>query len=426
MWRQDEEPDHDPVEAEPAVLPELVEESAARHGARPAQRYKGGIYDRSLSGVAFDEPPDGEFATLTYEQLRTIVRRLAVGLRSLGLDPGQRVGLFAETRAEWAQCDLGTLAAGGVVVPIAPNLPTDRVRRRLTAVDGAGVVVENERLALRLLELIDELDLRFILSMDELPSMYDDRDGIYTLADVFEHGERYYRDDIYESWLGDHDPGSPASIVYSAGATDRPSRASLTHRNVLANVEQVLDRYGPQSDGEGPVIDEQTRTVSVLPLAYEFERVVGQFVPLAAGGCIGYADGPETLVEDCQALEPTMLTGVPALYERLYDDLRAHAADGSIGRRLFEWAANVGIRFERHGRPGVGLLTRRALADQLVFSENRAHLGGTLELLFSSGGTFSTELSALFHAMGLPIDQCYGLAEATSVEIGRASCRERV
>jgi long-chain acyl-CoA synthetase len=415
MWRRDDGYESDVPAVEPVVLPELVEQSATRHPNRAAQRYKGGIYDRSLSGVAFDSAPDGEFHQLTYDLLRTIVRRLAVGFRSLGLEPDQRIGLVAPTRMEWAQCDLATLAAGGVVAPVTPATPTDQIRERLAGVDATGAIVANETLLLRLREVVDDVGLRFIVSMDDLPPMYDDRAGIFTLADVYEHGTRYYEEDLYDAWLIDRDAGSLASIVHTAGTTGAPTAVPLTHRNMIENVRQVLRQYGPRREAEGPVLEESTRTVSVLPLANGFERIVGQFVPLSKGSCIGYAESTETLVADCQALEPTMLTGVPALYEQLYEQLRDHATEGAIRRRLYEWAAHVGRQYESHGQPGLGLLARRALAERLVFSHSKAHLGGALELLFSSGGTLSPDLAALYHGMGLPIHECYGLAEATSV-----------
>jgi len=96
------------------TLPAMFEASAERNSGGVAQRYKGGIYDRSLvaAGV-IPEAPSGQFASLRYEEMRDIVRHLAAGLRDLGVETGDRVGLFADTRLEWAQTDFAVLAAGG-------------------------------------------------------------------------------------------------------------------------------------------------------------------------------------------------------------------------------------------------------------------------------------------------------------------------
>jgi len=59
-------------------------------------------------------PPasEGEYADVTYAEMRAIVRRLAAGFRELGVDDDTRVALYAQTRMEWAQTDFAVLAAG--------------------------------------------------------------------------------------------------------------------------------------------------------------------------------------------------------------------------------------------------------------------------------------------------------------------------
>lgn len=100
------------------TLGRLFEDAAERNANRPAQQYKGGVVDRSLTESVIPAAAPGEFRPLSYAEMRDIVRMLAAGFRDLGIERGDRVGLFANTRMEWAQCDFALLSAGAVVTTV--------------------------------------------------------------------------------------------------------------------------------------------------------------------------------------------------------------------------------------------------------------------------------------------------------------------
>ncbi len=399
------------------TLGEMLENAAERRGDADAQLYKGGVYDRSMAGVAYPAAPDDDYAAVNYETMRDVVRCLATGFRALGLEPNQRVGLFGDTRIEWAQADFGLLAAGGVVTTVYKSSSPAQVQYLLGDPDAVGVVCENEELVERVLEVSDALNVRFIISMDELPAEYDDRDGVYELAEVYRQGRERFDEDEYRSWLDERDVDDLASLVYTSGTTGQPKGVQLTHRNFRANVNQCYRRYGPRPDKRrsDPKIDESTTTVSYLPLAHVFERLTGHFFIFATGGTVGYAESVDTLKEDFGTVQPTAATSVPRVYEKIYDAIREQASESSFKQRIFEWATDVSREYYRADRPGIGLKLRYKIADALVFSDVRDALGGNVDILVSGGGTLSEELCTLYHGMGLPIFEGYGLTEAAPV-----------
>lgn len=85
------------------TIPRLFFDAVERHAHEPAQQYKGGVYDRSLTDDVVPEPPDGEYRSLTYADAGDVVRRLAAGFRALGVGPDDRVGIYADTRMEWCR-----------------------------------------------------------------------------------------------------------------------------------------------------------------------------------------------------------------------------------------------------------------------------------------------------------------------------------
>lgn len=402
-----------------STIPRLFADTVERNADRLAQRYKGGIYDRSLSGTAFEPAPDGEFAELSYADTGEIVRLLAAGFRELGVDPGERVAIFGDTRMEWAQSDFALLSAGAVVTTIYQSSSEAQVKYLLDDPGAIGVVVEGQDHLERVLAVSDGLDLAFVVSMDELDPEYHGRqdEGIYTLADVYALGEEVFDPDAYEGWLDERSVDDLATLIYTSGTTGQPKGVKLTHRNLRANVNQTYRRYAPRPDKDTdlPTLDTETDTVSFLPLAHVYERTVGHFLMFAVGATIAYAESTDTLKEDFQTIRPTASTSVPRVYEKMYDAIREQAQESDFKARIFEWATEVSKAYQQATTPGIGLRAKMKIADTLVFSDVRDALGGNLEIMNSGGGTLSADLCQLYHGMGLPIYEGYGLTETSPV-----------
>ncbi|SNZ16245.1 long-chain acyl-CoA synthetase [Natronoarchaeum philippinense] len=416
-WREAERDFSDEV-TRMTTLPRMFEASAERNENRPAQRYKGGVYDRSLTDSVLPAAPDDEFRSIPYAEMRSIVRHLAAGFRDLGVESGTRVGLFSDTRMEWAQSDFALLAAGGVVTTVYTGSSPRQAQYLLDDPGATGVVVENEELLDRVLAVEDELDLEFIVVIDEFDERDDafDREDILTLADVHDRGAELFDPDEYESWLDERDPEDLASLIYTSGTTGQPKGVELTHHNFRSNVNQVYTRYGPRPDkGDVPAIDQTTQTVSFLPLAHVFERLAGHFLMFAVGACVAYAESSDTVQEDFQTVGPTTATSVPRVYEKMYDAIREQAQESDLKARIFEWATDVGRDYHEADSPGFVLEAKRKVADKLVFGQVKEALGGNVDFFISGGGSLSAELCALYHGMGLPIMEGYGLTETAPV-----------
>ncbi|MFB6155292.1 MAG: long-chain fatty acid--CoA ligase [Haloferacaceae archaeon] len=414
-WRDAERAFDDPVVGT-STLGRMFEESAARNAEGAAQRYKGGVYDRSLvAGGVVPEAPEGEFASLTYGRMRDLVRTFAAGLRELGVETGERVGIFGHTRMEWAQADFAVLAAGGVVTTVYTSSSERQVEHLLGNSGAVGVVVENADLLGRVLAVEDRLNTSFYVVMDEFEG-YGDREDVLSLADLYELGADAFDEDTYQSWVDEPAPEDPASIIYTSGTTGTPKGVELSHWNFRANVNQTYARFGPRPDkGDLPVIDSSSTTLSFLPLAHVFERLAGHFLMFATGATVAYAESPDTLREDFALVRPTVGTSVPRVYEKLYDAIREQASESALRERIFEWAVDVGRAYHASDDPGALLRARHALADRLVFSQVREALGGEIDFFISGGGSLSADLCALYHAMGLPILEGYGLTETAPV-----------
>ena len=426
-WQEAEREFADDVVAR-ETLPRTFERSAERNADRLAQRYKGGIYDRSLVSAGVLPPAsEGEYADVTYAEMRDVVRRLAAGFRELGVDDDTRVALYAQTRMEWAQTDFAALAAGGVVTTVYASSSPDQVRYLLEDPGATVAVVENRDLLDEVLAVADDLsrDLDAIVSFDDVDAADLDlgdgtalaADDVYTLGEVHALGADAFDEDTYQSWLDATGVGDLASLIYTSGTTGKPKGVRLTHANFRDNVTQCYRRFAdrPDRDPDVPGISAESTTLSFLPLAHVFERMAGHYMMFAAGATVAYAESPDTLREDFGLVRPTTTTSVPRVYEKLYDAIREQAGESPVKERIFEWAVDVGRSHHEADEPGALLDAKRAVADRLVFSSVREAIGGEIEFFISGGGSLSAELCALYHAMDLPILEGYGLTETSPV-----------
>jgi long-chain acyl-CoA synthetase len=413
-WRQAELEYDDEVIGE-NTIPALFFESVERHADTTCQMYKGGLGDRSMTPGVMPEPPAGEYGSLTYEEVGRIVRNLAAGFRELGVDPDDRIGLYADTRPEWIQTDLAVQAAGGVITTVYTESSAPQVQYLLDDPGATGVVAGTTDLVDTIVEVEDDLDLEFIVTMDETGE-HADRDDVYTLAEVHAMGTPERDEGQVDGWVDDRDYESLASLVYTSGTTGDPKGVRLSHRNFRSAINTVWRRVGPRPDkpDDIPTMEHGMTVLSFLPLAHVFERF-NHFVQLGGGLTIAYAESPDTVGDDMAQVKPHGAASVPRVYERIFDQMRNQASESDIGKRIFEWAVETAQDYDDAASPGVGLRLKMKFADRLVFSKVREKLGGNVELFISGGGSLSKSLAKMYRAMGLTILEGYGMTESSPV-----------
>ena len=412
-WREAEREYTDEVVGD-TTIPELFEASAERNADGVAQMYKGGVYDRSLAPDVVLPAPEGAYGSITYDEMRSIVRNVAAGFRELGVEHDTRVGLFSSTRMEWAISDFAALAAGGIVTTVYTESSPRQVQYLLSDPGADGVVVENAELLDRVLEVEDQLDLSFIVTVDEYDT---DREDVYTLGELHDLGASVYDDASYQSWLEERSPSDLASLIYTSGTTGQPKGVKLTHRNFRSNVNQVYKRVAPRpdKDPEMPTITPETTSISFLPLAHVFERLSGHFLMFGIGASVGYVEDPDTLADDIKLIQPNTGASVPRVYERIFDRMREQASESPVKERIFGWALGVARQWARTEDPGAALRLKHAISDRLVYSQLKENLGGNIEFMVSGGGSLSKELCETFLGMDLQIVEGYGLTETAPV-----------
>ena len=159
--------------------------------------------------------------------------------------------------------------------------------------------------------------------------------------------------------------------------------------------------------------------LSYLPLSHVFERMV-TYLYLYEGLTVCHAESLDTLARDLQLVQPTVMTGVPRVYEKLHTKIHETVAAGpAFRRRLFDWAVRIGIDASAARHEGRALSPflkmQEAVADGLVASKIREKVGGRLRLAVSGSAPLPAHIARFFHAVGVPLIEGYGLTETSPV-----------
>jgi long-chain acyl-CoA synthetase len=351
----------------------------------------------------------GRYEALSYEAVLEKTFALADYLGANGVRRGDRVGLLAENRSEWAISDWAIMALGAITVPIYPTLPADQVAYILDDADITHLLLSNGEQLDKVRQNQEVLSsLQMILAMEPLsmPGI----ENLRSFADLASPGWNEAHKHLTEmatAIKGD----DLATIIYTSGTTGKPKGVMLTHANFLANIHGTLANIK---------ILATDHFLSVLPLSHVFERMAGHFLPVYSGASISYAENFTTIVENLGEVKPTVLLCVPRFYEKVYlRVLEAMAAAGGLKESIFNWAVRIGAkvaaqRQKRHPVRGI-LAIQAKLANALVFKKFHARMGGNIRLFVSGGAPLSPAAADFFVGANFPLVEGYGLTETAPV-----------
>ncbi len=353
----------------------------------------------------------GSWKDITHQELARRVKHVALGLRELGIGPGERVAIISQNRPEWAIVDFACLSIGCADVSVYPTLPAPQVAYLLRDSDTRAVFVENREQYDKVVSVRDETPhVEHIIALDAAVGM--DAPGVLSFQELLQRGAA--AESSYPTYREDAlavDPEALATLIYTSGTTGPPKGVMLTHRNFCTNVDAALQVL---------FIGPEDACLSAAPLSHSLERMAGHYTMLHAGSTINYAESVEQIAANLLEVRPTVMIFVPRLYEKLYARVLENAmSSGAAKRRIFFWARDAAERWAELAlakQPIPRLLTvKKAIADRLVFSKLKARTGGRIRFFVSGAAPLNPEIAKFFFAAGLPVVEGYGLTESSPV-----------
>lgn len=340
----------------------------------------------------------GEVAQrLTYEEG---LSRAQAGARRLlrdGVRPGERVVLWSENAPEWGLGYFAVLFVGGTVVPLEPDTEPSRVLSLAQAAGARRVLASAEcrrKGGEELARLIAAAGGQ--LTLVELEKQVAARDKQESLPALPQEQELV--------------PRAPASLIYTSGTTGAPKGVLLSHQAFCEQVRALASLYA---------IGSEDRILSVLPLHHCFEFSAGFLLPMYGGASITYLDetNAEAVRRGLDAVKPTAMIGVPALFDAWYRRIRRQVkARGGNAERAYEGL--LAFHREFRARTGMNLGAR-------LFHEVHAGFGGSLKFLVSGGAALPRDIALEFQGLGIELYEGYGLTEAAPVICAHRPGEER-
>jgi long-chain acyl-CoA synthetase len=357
---------------------------------------------------------DGQWHAMTWRETERRVRAVAGGLLSLGFQKGERGAILATSRPEWVIADLGILAAAGATSTIYTSNTADESAYILEDSGARVCFVENAEQDAKLREVRERLGgVVQLIQIDGEPA--EAGGWTITLAELERRGEAWNaanpgRLDEVAASVG---PDDLATLIYTSGTTGKPKGVMLTHDNWIFEAQAIEDLglFGPTD-----------KQLLFLPLAHSFAKVlevvfIRTGVPTAIDGVV------DDLVANLAVVRPTVMAGVPRVFEKVYNRVVTGAREGGgLKYKIFQWALGVGGRVsklrQQGGQPSGVLAFQHRLADKLVYSKLKARLGGRLRFLISGGAPLSRAIAEFFHSCDILILEAYGLTETSAGSTG--------
>jgi long-chain acyl-CoA synthetase len=352
---------------------------------------------------------DGKWQSVSWVEAAQQVSALASGLRSLGIKPGDRVGLISESRPEWPIADLAIMATGGITVPAYITNGVADHRHVLEDSGASAVIISTPALAERVFPAAQEAAcVKCAITMDIIPE--ERTHGIST--------------HLWNTLIASHNNGlaaleaaarsiarnDTACLIYTSGTGGTPKGVMLSHGAILCNCSgsaEMLKEIGLNDE----------IFLSFLPLSHSYEHTAGQFFPIMIGAQIYYAEGIDKLAQNMVEVHPTLMTAVPRLYEVMHDRIRHGVKQaGGLSEKLFELTTKLGRKqYENPESLSLGERIQNAFMTKLVRKKVKDRFGGQLKALISGGAPLNYDIGIFFTALGVRLLQGYGQTESAPV-----------
>lgn len=260
-------------------------------------------WEEKLRDKPFLRQPFGDnWEVYTWGEAGLMARKLATGLKSLGLEKGSHIGLMSKNCREWIIADLAIIMAGYVSVPFFPNLKSHEIKNLLEFGD------------------VKALFMGKVENWDEIKNGVDNEMPVITFPhyegnskidrgyqwndfiNQFEAQKENYHPNIDDIW----------TIIFTSGTTGNPKGVILTF-GINQNTDIIYTKeYNPLGvDFEG-----NNSFFSYLPMNHIAERIAIEFTTFKNGGVISFTESIDTFVKNLSEVQPSVFFGVPRIYTK--------------------------------------------------------------------------------------------------------------
>lgn len=357
----------------------------------------------------------GIWHDITWQQYYDHVRKVAMGLRALGVKRGDHVAIVGENKPEWLFSALGVMSLGGIFVGVYTTNPVAECEYVVGHSESVVFFCEDEEQfdkALAFRDRTPHLKKVVVWDMEGLKHFQDPI--LMSFQNLLELGDQENKNNpgLFEKIVDEGKTDEIASIIYTSGTTGPPKGAQIAHRNYLWIARQSQKITKMSADDE---------TISFLPLNHVYEQIFDLMMHLSVGHIVNFTENTDTVMNDLRDVSPTLFHAVPRIWEKYHSGIVLKMADATwFKRTVFNLAFKIGQKYNSLNLAKKPVPWYLFLAYHLayfsVFWKLKQRLGfDRVRLGFSGAAPISHEVLKFFQSIGIPIREGYGLTETTGI-----------
>jgi len=339
----------------------------------------------------------------TWEETSSSIYKMAKVIKE-NIKEGDRCLLVSENRPEWLVTDIAIMLANGITVPAYTTYTSKDYEYLINDCEPSIIIVSNNMLHNKLKSIIEKNSfIKKIITFDQIDAV--DYENKYLNFKSINKKKLDKNDKIINLSLKRK---SPACIIYTSGTGGNPKGVILSHGGILNNLEGACEILKP-------LIDKRPIFLTWLPLSHSYEHTV-QFVQIAVGAKVFYAEKIEKLLDNISEAKPTIMTAVPRFYQNLYNKININMRKTKgFKAKLIKLTIELGTK--KLLRKKMSFLEKiiNSILDLLVRKKVKKQFGGNLKAFVSGGGALDKEIGQFLNSIGLPTLQGYGLTETSPV-----------
>ncbi|MFL2854042.1 MAG: AMP-dependent synthetase/ligase [Candidatus Pelagibacter sp.] len=347
--------------------------------------------------------------TYTWEETQNNILKLSKIIRE-NIKEDDRCLLVSENRPEWFISDMAIMLSGGITVPAYTTYTEEDYKYLIEDCEPSLVIVSSNEMLKKLNNTINEKKfIKKIITLDEVNKVTNDLNIIdkkkYLDFNTIIKNNLFDEDKIQNDNLK---RTSPACIIYTSGTGGKPKGVILSHGGILNNLVGA-------SEILKPLINSRPVFLTWLPLSHSYEHSV-QFVQIAVGAKVFYAEKIEKLIENISEAKPTIMTAVPRFYQNLYNKININLKKQSgFKAKLIDATIRLGKKKLLNQKMTILEKFVNIIVEALVRKKIKKQFGGNLKAFVSGGGALDKEIGEFLNSVGLPTLQGYGLTETSPV-----------
>ena len=372
--------------------------------------------------IALREKDFGIWQEVSWADYWSNAEQVGHALLALGIEPGDRVAVHSENRREWLYSDIGAVAVRATTVGLYPTNPPAEVAYLLSHSGARVLIAEDQEQVDKALEVLDQLpDLEKIIYLEPRGIRYRYTDPkLMSWEDFLALGARHREcdPDAVERRMAEATEDDVMTMVYTSGTTGPPKGAMLTVSNVEYCIKILVEGGGFSAPPPSP----SDVTLSYLPLCHVAERIFTTWFSACAGIQVHFAESIETVQENLREVQPTILFGVPRIWEKVLAGVRIGIDQASWLKRMFSrfWLrvadGIAGDLVDNGGRHTMGSRIRYAIGWLCYYRALRDRIGmRKIRYACSGSAPIAPEVLRFFMGIGIPMHELYGMTENTAI-----------